>query len=56
MKSAIDQRSSVRGWEKLGIGGLGNTQVFLGFLVVWISPQRFIELDHGLRNLTLSEV
>ena len=54
MKSAIDQRSPVRGWESLSIGGLGNTEVFLRFLVVRISPQRFIELDHGLGNLTLS--
>ena len=56
MKSAIDQRSPVRGWENLSIGGLGNTEVFLRFLVVRISPQRFIELDHGLGNLTLSEI
>src|SRR5438270_14027466 len=56
MKSAIDQKSPVRGWENVSIGGFGNAEVFLRFLVVRISPQRFIELDHGLGNLTLSEI
>ena len=56
MKSAIDQRSPMRGWEKFGIGRLGKAQVFLGFLVVRIAPQRFVELDHGLGDLALSQV
>src|SRR5437867_2213240 len=43
MKSAIGQRSPMRGWEKLGVGGLGNPQVFLGFLIIRITPKRFIE-------------
>src|SRR5215510_14210213 len=38
VKSAIGQRSPMRGWEKIGVGGLGNAQVFLGFLVVRITP------------------
>src|SRR5438132_14323935 len=56
MKNAVGQRLAVRGWKKFGIGSLGNPQVFLGFLVVRIAPQRFIELDNGLGDLTLGQV
>ena len=46
----------MRGWENLGIGCLRHAQVFLGFLVSRIAPQRFSELDHGLGNLALGQV
>ena len=46
----------MRGWEKLGISRFRHAQVFLGFLVSRIAPQRFAKLDHGLGDLTLSEV
>ena len=46
----------MRGRENLGIGCLRHTQVFLGFLVSGIAPQRFIELDNGLGDLALGEV
>ena len=44
------------GWEKRGIRRLRQAQVFLGFFVSGIAPQRFSELDHGLRNLALGQV
>ena len=56
MKSAIGQRSPMRGWEKLGVGGPGNPQVFLGFPIIRITPKRFTELDDGLGNLSLCQV
>ena len=46
----------MRGWEKLGISRLRHAQVLFGFLVSGIAPQRFIELDDGLGNLSLGQV
>src|SRR5438094_6050820 len=46
----------MRGWENLGISRLRHAQVFLGFFVSRVAPQRFVELDHGLGDLALSQV
>src|SRR5439155_20838112 len=46
----------MRSWEKLRISRLRHAQVFLRFLVSRIASQRFIKLDHGLGDLTLSQV
>ena len=46
----------MRGWENLGIGCLRHAQVFLGFLISRITPQRFIELDDGLGDVALGQI
>ena len=56
MKHAIPQESLTRGWENFGIGCLRHAQVFLRFLVSRIAPQRFVELDHRLRDLALGQI
>lgn len=56
MKGAIRQRSAVGCRKNLSVCRLGNAQVFLRFLVIWIQAQSFAELHHGLRDLTLSQV
>ncbi len=56
MQSPAGQRSAARGRKKLSIGRLGSLQVFLGFFVLWIEPQRFTKLNQGLRDLALTEI
>src|SRR5947208_16546905 len=56
MQSPAGQRSAARGRKKLSIGRLGSMQIFLGFLVLWIEPQRLTKLNHGLRDLALTEI